>query len=94
MRYLLQLGKVHWIILADGLDEFYDDEDLAKTDQECLVAELKAMALYTRVKICCSSRPDWPFTKLLDGLPSIALHKLTRDDIRDFCKDALSRKTF
>lgn len=71
-------------LFIDGLDEYGGDyEDLVKLFRET--------AISTNVKICVSSRPEVAFITAYNSteVPSLALHDLTKNDIRQYVDDKL-----
>lgn len=70
--------------LIDGLDEY--DGDYGE-----IVELFRQTTISANVKICVSSRPEVEFTNAYasSGIPSLALHDLTRNDIRRYIDDKL-----
>ncbi|KAK2603308.1 hypothetical protein N8I77_009773 [Diaporthe amygdali] len=76
-----ELGtKFCWLI--DGLDE-YEGE----TDHLCEF--LENLSNSSNLKLCVSSRPLNVFKDAFDGIPQLAIHDYTQDDIGNFARERL-----
>lgn len=70
----------------DGLDEAsltYDDNELCDA--------ITDLSKCPNVKLCISSRPWNQFTEYFGTRPTMSIHELTRNDIRNFAQQELSR---
>lgn len=78
-----------FFFFIDGLDEFEVD---LNTDYRDLAEDVLSWAQSFDVKLCVSSRP---YVEFFEGFPAsqrIALHDLTRADLRRFVSGALSKE--
>lgn len=70
----------------DGLDEAY----MRDNDNELCEAMI-TLSNFPNVKLCISSRPWNRFTEYFGSRPTMSIHDLTRNDIRNFTHDELSK---
>ncbi|KAK2607040.1 hypothetical protein N8I77_005749 [Diaporthe amygdali] len=70
----------------DGLDEAYMED----ADNE-LCETIIALSTCPNVKLCVSSRPWNRFTEYFGSRPTLSIHELTRNDIRNFAQHELGR---
>lgn len=70
----------------DALDEAY----LRDNDNE-LCDTIADLSTWPNVKLCISSRPWNRFTEYFGSRPTLSIHELTRDDIRNFAQHELSK---
>jgi hypothetical protein len=81
--YLITHSGYRYCLLVDGLDEVTGNrQTLLDTVQEIVHNSEK-------IKICCSSRPEAPFARLLQGYPSLRLQDFNFDDIKEHCRKRL-----
>ncbi|KIW27859.1 uncharacterized protein PV07_07560 [Cladophialophora immunda] len=83
--YLLTHSQYNYCILIDGLDEV-----ARMSDREALLDAVHHIrCIGTKVKLCCSSRPEQPFRRALCQYPSLRLQDLNYEDIQLHCHDRL-----
>lgn len=70
----------------DGLDEAH----MKDTDNELCDAMI-TLSKFPNVKLCISSRPWNRFTEYFGSRPTMSIHELTRNDIRNFAHEELSK---
>lgn len=78
-------GSFSFCFFIDGLDEAY----VSGSDNE-LCDTIIALSNSPNVKLCISSRPWNKFTELFGNRPTMRMHELTRNDIRNFAQLELS----
>lgn len=82
-----------FFFLIDGLDEFDDRDEYGRTvrDEEELVEFLRTFRQSAAANLCVSSRPLSSFVHEFGCDPQrcLAIHELTRDDIRVYIKGEL-----
>jgi hypothetical protein len=79
-------ASLSFCFFIDGLDEAYLEEN----DNE-LCDTIMDLSTCPNVKLCISSRPWNRFTEYFGSRPTMSIHELTRNDIRNFAQHRLSR---
>lgn len=77
-----QILQIHLLFIIDGLDEFEgQNEDLVQT-----LAQLSEFSTQstTRIQMCVASRPLRVFEEAFAHSPSLKVHELSHDDIRQY----------
>ncbi|KAK5053339.1 hypothetical protein LTR84_002313 [Exophiala bonariae] len=83
--YLATRSQYNYCILVDGLDEVTQEIREPLLDCVRFIASRS-----TRVKVCCSSRPEHPFQDATRQYPSIRLQDFNYDDIKLHCDSRLT----
>ncbi|KAI1744802.1 hypothetical protein F4680DRAFT_235556 [Xylaria scruposa] len=73
----------------DGLDEF--DPAVSRTRVQSLIDFTHSLEKFSNVKVLVSSRPLAEFELGYDGRPSLSVHHLTREDIRRYAHEKLTK---
>lgn len=73
-------------IFPDGLDEVAD-----KDEPDNLFSVVDSLISYNKVKLCVASRPEPVFHRHLSRYPSLKLHRITREEMRNYADDTLCR---
>ncbi|KAK5219588.1 hypothetical protein LTR72_007972 [Exophiala xenobiotica] len=81
--YLVTHSGYDYCLLVDGLDEVTGNR------QALLDIVQEIVQNSEKIKICCSSRPEAPFARLLQGYPSLRLQDFNFDDIKEHCRKRL-----
>ena len=82
-----EVSKSHNLcFLIDGLDELTEDH-------EDLVAFIRNILLFERIKVCLSSRPLRIFRDAFGSSPMLRLEDLTKNDIRTYVRASLEKET-
>ena len=84
LEFAVKNAGQHVLLFLDGLDEYQDD----KAD---LIETIKTRMVATNTKICLSCRPDPPFAAALQGIPSLAMHKVNKNAIHSYCLEYLEQ---
>jgi hypothetical protein len=76
--YLISHSRLKYILLVDGLDEI-------EGDREHLVSGMETLSRQERLKLCCASRSEEPFNRMLGSYTSLHLHEVNYADILKSC---------
>ena len=74
-------------MFLDGIDEFDQDEDVQQ-----LLDFIEVLMRLPCIKFCVSSRPEANIERYLSQYDKLRLQDLTREDMRIYVKDTLSRE--
>ena len=81
--YLITHSEYHYCLLIDGLDEVTDNRQALLDIVQEIAHDSK------KIKICCSSRPEAPFARVLERYPSLRLQDFNFEDIEKHCRNRL-----
>ncbi|KAI0538376.1 hypothetical protein GGR58DRAFT_501208 [Xylaria digitata] len=84
---MLHSSNLSFFISIDGLDEF--DPAVSLTHVQSLIDFTHFLKECGNVKLLVSSRPLPEFERGYNGLPSLRIHDLTREDIRRYANEKL-----
>jgi hypothetical protein len=85
--YLLRQSNSRVFLLLDGLDEVEENRE------ELLNDILSLATLSPQTKVCCASRPELPFSLVLQEYPSLRLQDLNKKDVESICSRRLNGTT-
>ncbi|KAI0551787.1 hypothetical protein F4679DRAFT_582245 [Xylaria curta] len=86
---ITQNPDLSFFISIDGLDEF--DPVVSRTRVQSLIDFTHSLEKFNNVKVLVSSRPLAEFELGYDGRPSLSVHHLTREDIRRYAHEKLTK---
>jgi hypothetical protein len=86
--HLLKHTAINMVLFLDGVDEFRlgqsDRDHENHENHQILLEAIQKIATVPNIKICCSSRPDPPFSMASESLPNLRVQDLTRRGIESF----------